>query len=67
MSAVPTPHTPSKLDESDMRAAPVALMRAARHAREVARQTGTAVVVVRDGNLVEERDLWPPPPERPGA
>jgi hypothetical protein len=67
MSAVPTPHTESNLDDTDMRAAPVALLRAARRAREVARQTGTAVVVVRDGKLVEERDVCAQPPGRPEA
>ena len=62
MSAVPTPHTQSNLDDTDMRAAPVALLRAARHAREIARQTGTAVVVMRDGKLVEEDYTRPQPP-----
>lgn len=44
----------SELRDSDMQAAPRALLRAARRAREVARQTKTAVVVIRDGVLVEE-------------
>ena len=51
----------SKLPDADMRAAPAALLRASRRAREIARQTNTAVVIVRDGKLVEERD----PPELP--
>jgi hypothetical protein len=38
-----------------MQAAPKALLRAAERAREIARQTGTAIVVRRDGKLVEER------------
>jgi hypothetical protein len=38
-----------------MQSAPLALLRAARRAREVARQTNTAIVIVRDGVLVEER------------
>jgi hypothetical protein len=37
-----------------MQAAPRALLRAARRAREIARQTGTRLVFVRDGKLVEE-------------
>lgn len=37
-----------------MQAVPVALMRAAKHARELAEQTGTAFVVMRDGKLVSE-------------
>jgi hypothetical protein len=45
----------SKLPDADMRAAPAALLRAGRRAREIARQTGTAVVVMRDGKLVEEK------------
>ncbi len=45
----------SKLPDVDMRAVPAALLRARWRAREIARQTGTAVVVMRDGNLVEEQ------------
>jgi hypothetical protein len=44
----------SKLPDADMQGAPKALLRAARRAREIARQTGTAIVIVRDGILVEE-------------
>jgi hypothetical protein len=51
MSGVPV----SKLPDDDMQAAPAALVRAGVQARELARQTGTAVVIVRDGILVEER------------
>ncbi len=51
----------SRLPDADMQAAPAALLRAARRAREIARQTGTAVVVVRDGKLVEERQEAPEP------
>lgn len=58
MSECPRPWLTSKLDHADMQAAPVALLRAARQAREVLRKTGTAVVV-RDGKLVEERDARP--------
>jgi hypothetical protein len=45
----------SKLPDADMQAAPAALLRAGLRAREIARQTGTAVVVMRDGKLVEEK------------
>ncbi len=44
----------SELLDFDMQSAPRALLRAAKRAREVARQTKTAVVVIRDGVLVEE-------------
>ena len=44
----------SKLPDADMQAAPAALLRAARRAREIARQTNTAIVIMRDGRLVEE-------------
>ena len=44
----------SKLPDADMQAAPKALLRAALRAREIARQTNTPLVLVRDGVLVEE-------------
>ena len=44
----------SRLADADMQAAPAALLRAALRARELARQTGTALVVVRNGELIEE-------------
>ena len=44
----------SRLPDPDMQAAPSALARAAQRAREIARQTGTALVIVRDGVLIEE-------------
>jgi hypothetical protein len=44
----------SKLPNADMQAAPRALLRAARRAREIARRTNTPIVIVRDGVLVEE-------------
>lgn len=50
MSGVPV----SKLPDDDMQAAPAALVRAGLQARELVRQTGTALVIVRDGVLVEE-------------
>lgn len=43
----------SKLPNADMQAAPGALRRAADHAREIARQTGTKLVIVRNGVLME--------------
>jgi hypothetical protein len=57
MSEQPVSHLP----DADMQAAPTALLRAAQRAREIARQTGTAVVVVRDGKLIEERQAAPDP------
>ncbi|MFA6958615.1 MAG: hypothetical protein WC538_22320 [Thermoanaerobaculia bacterium] len=48
------PEIESKLPDADMQAAPRALLRAAQRAREIARQTNTAIVIVRDGQLVEE-------------
>lgn len=44
----------SKLPDADMQAAPKAMLRAALRAREIARQTNTPLVLVRDGVLVEE-------------
>lgn len=52
----------SRLPDSDMQAAPAALLRAARRAREIARQTNTAVVVMHDGKLIEKREQDPTPP-----
>jgi argonaute-like protein implicated in RNA metabolism and viral defense len=42
------------LMDPDMQNATAALIRAAERAREIARRTGTAVVVMRDGQLVRE-------------
>lgn len=44
----------SRLPDADMQAAPRALLRAAQRAREIARQTNTPLIIVRDGVLVEE-------------
>lgn len=44
----------SQLPDADMQAVRRALLRAALRAREIARQTNTAIVIVRDGVLVEE-------------
>jgi hypothetical protein len=43
----------SQLPDPDMQEAPRALLRASRRAREVARRTGTGVVLFRDGKVVE--------------
>lgn len=53
----------SKLPNADMQGAPRALLRAARRAREIARQTNTPLIIVRDGKLVAEvvTDLDPDP------
>ena len=45
----------SKLPDADMQAAPAALLRAAQRAREIAQQTDTALVIMRDGQIIEER------------
>jgi hypothetical protein len=44
----------SKLRDKDMQKAPAALARAAKKAKELAIQTGTALVVVHNGKLVRE-------------
>ena len=44
----------SHLKDADMHAAPAALARAAMRARELAAQTGTPLVVVKAGKLVQE-------------
>jgi hypothetical protein len=54
----------SKLDNADMQGAPQALLRAAQRAREIARRTGTQLVVVHNGVL---RELDPDSPELDAA
>ena len=44
----------SKLDNPDMQGAPIALVRAARRAREIAVRTGTPLIIWEDGKLVEK-------------
>jgi hypothetical protein len=44
----------SKSANPDMQASARALLRAARRAREIARQTNTPLIIVRDGKIVEE-------------
>ncbi len=48
-------HAPSlsRLTDADMQAVPAALARAAKSARDLAARTGTPLVVVRDGRLIE--------------
>ena len=48
-------HAPSvsRLPDADIQATPAALARAAKSARELAARTGTPLIVVRDGKLVE--------------
>ncbi len=46
--------TKSHKPDSDMENATKALIRAGKRARELAAQTGTRIVVVRDGKLVRE-------------
>jgi hypothetical protein len=48
------PQLRSQLPDADMQEAPRALLRAAQRAREIARRTGTPIVIIRDGQLVEE-------------
>lgn len=43
----------SQLPDPDMQEAPRALLRAAQRAREIAKRTGTGVVVFRDGVVQE--------------
>jgi hypothetical protein len=54
MSTVQAPPSVSRLVDTDMQAVPAALARAAQRAREIAAQTGTPLIVIRDGNLIEE-------------
>lgn len=46
--------------DEDPKTVMAALLRAAKRAREIARQTNTSIVVVRDGKIVVE----PPGPEQ---
>jgi integrase len=56
----------SQLADEDMQNASKALLRASRRAREIARQTKTAIVVMRDGQLIREfPHLEDQPPSNP--
>ncbi len=46
--------TPEKSKDQYMEKATAALLRAAKRARKLAQQTGTAIVVVRNGKLIRE-------------
>ena len=52
----------SHLADEDMQKASAALARAAKQARKIAAETGTAILVMRDGQLVRE---YPAPPKCP--
>ncbi len=45
---------PERLTDPDMQKATAALIRAGERARQIAQQTGTAIVVIRNGQLVRE-------------
>jgi len=49
----------SRLPDADMQAAPAALVRAARRARELAARSGTPLVVSENGHLVERSVIDP--------
>jgi hypothetical protein len=57
MNTTQTPLPVSKLPDADMQAVPAALARAAQRAREIAARTGTPLIVVENGKLVEEMVL----------
>ena len=54
----------STLSDTDMQAAPKAMLRAAQRARDVARQTNTPLVPIRDGVRVEEYVTDAPPMDK---
>ena len=54
----------STLPDADMQAAPKAMLRAALRAREIALQTHTPLVLIRNGVLVEEFVVDSHPPDR---
>ena len=54
MSAVKKHTSVSRLMDTDMQAVPAALARAAQRAREIAARTGTPLIIVKEGKLVEE-------------
>lgn len=53
------PNMENKKRDPDLAAAEIAMKRAARKARERAKQTGTGVVVLKDGQIVEDRQEPP--------
>jgi hypothetical protein len=54
MNSIQTPLPVSTLPDSDMRAVPAALARAAQRAREIAANTGTPLVIRENGKLIEQ-------------
>lgn len=54
MSTVESPGSVSRLPDADMQAAPAALVRAARRARELAARSGTPLIVSENGQVVEK-------------
>lgn len=58
--SIPEPAVPvSRLPDADMQAAPAALVRAARRARDLAMRSGTPLVVSENGQVVEKRVIGP--------
>lgn len=58
--STPEPAVPvSRLPDADMQAAPAALVRAARRARELAARSGTPLVVSENGRVVEKAVIGP--------
>jgi len=58
--STPEPDVPvSRLLDPDMQAAPAALVRAARRARETAARSGTPLVVSENGQVVEKAVIGP--------
>ena len=55
----------STLPDADMQAAPKAMLRAALRAREIAMQTNTPLVLIRNGVLVEEFVVDTSPRKKP--
>ena len=54
MTTTQPPLPVSTLLDADMQAVPAALARAAQRARELAARTGTPLIVVENGKIVEE-------------
>ena len=54
MSTVEYPGLVSRLPDADMQAAPAALARAARRARELAARSGTPLILSENGRVIEK-------------
>ena len=59
MSTVEYPGSVSRLPDADMQAAPAALVRAARRARELAVRCGTPLIVFENGRVIEKPVTMP--------